>query len=735
MANPKVEIEVELSGAKEVESDLSGVGEATASVANAMGSTNEKLGEGLSGISDSVGVLKEGFGGLKGAVGALGTTGSAGLMGMIGPLAAVTMGAMALYEAFKMVTGAAQLAEERKTAIAAAAGDLQSKLEALAEKGVVLTAKAMREFARADIMAQLEKEKLQTATEKVTGGLKEYWAAVDEGQRLTKEHAKAVKGLAQAEEVMRSAWNEDADTIRGAFDARFKLKAIIDQQAASVIRLKKAETAYYKQLDKSEPFQRKNMEHLKKVEELYVSHEETSVDARKTKAAELIDRVKNLKLMDAEGIMSEDRLSVEKAKIETTELASKALVRKHSEDKKRLGEIVANLEKEVKAFDEAEVVKQLAFARTARAEKALRDKQGAARSQRASQAEARKTKRQAEALKAIAEEARIQQLRIELTKEGDAKLVALANLQRDTAKKMNKKNKRALETAELQHQLTMFQIGEAAKSKEAAADKNRVKRELTAQLNQEQRQLEAKRFANDQSNTFMRSSFADVLAMTDEAYKREEELLISKHRKEEMLARQSGDNVTEMMKRQEHERGSLLAKSMDKRMDAVGEFSDKYGSAFVEAGVGALFFGESFKEATGAILAGLARQAAVQALMETAKGVAALTNPITAPTAGGHFQSAAMFAGAATAAGLGARALGYGGGGGGGAGGASPSGAPQTAPTPQREEATSDAMVFNINFGGAVIYDTKRAAEQALADRIANIMNTPRRGAVRLNRG
>jgi len=40
-------------------------------------------------------------------------------------------------------------------------------------------------------------------------------------------------------------------------------------------------------------------------------------------------------------------------------------------------------------------------------------------------------------------------------------------------------------------------------------------------------------------------------------------------------------------------------------------------------------------------------------------------------------------------------------------------------------------MVFNINFGGAVIYDTQRAAEQALADRITTLQNTRRRGAPR----
>ena len=57
--------------------------------------------------------------------------------------------------------------------------------------------------------------------------------------------------------------------------------------------------------------------------------------------------------------------------------------------------------------------------------------------------------------------------------------------------------------------------------------------------------------------------------------------------------------------------------------------------------------------------------------------------------------------------------------------------APTTAPTPQREQAEQAPMVFNINFGGAVIYDTKRSAEQALADRITSLQNTRRRGAPR----
>ena len=61
----------------------------------------------------------------------------------------------------------------------------------------------------------------------------------------------------------------------------------------------------------------------------------------------------------------------------------------------------------------------------------------------------------------------------------------------------------------------------------------------------------------------------------------------------------------------------------------------------------------------------------------------------------------------------------------------SPLGTPQIAPTREREQAETATTVFNINFGGAVVYDTKRAAEIALADRITTIQNQTRRGAPR----
>ncbi len=110
-------------------------------------------------------------------------------------------------------------------------------------------------------------------------------------------------------------------------------------------------------------------------------------------------------------------------------------------------------------------------------------------------------------------------------------------------------------------------------------------------------------------------------------------------------------------------------------------------------------------------------EATVEALMETAKGTAALfLNPAAAAT---HFKAAAIFGGAAAVAGGLSASIPKGGGGGTNrAQNTSPSGLPQTSSAPARETAQSSQITYNVNFGGAVVYDTKRAAEMALTQRI-----------------
>ncbi len=260
-------------------------------------------------------------------------------------------------------------------------------------------------------------------------------------------------------------------------------------------------------------------------------------------------------------------------------------------------------------------------------------------------------------------ESQLRQLQIKLTKEGDDELLALAKERHDTGLQLAKDNALKRRIVEAQYQLDVQQIEDRAIDREYAR-LEKIDQAAEAQRQKERAQSQADRDAQLNAD-------------------------------KDMLAQAS-------------------------------TYIDMYGQGLAQAGVQALMFGSSFKEAAGEVLKGLAVESGVRALMETAKGFAALL--INPALAGGHFKSAGLYAAAAGAARAGAGALGVGGGGGGGTT-ASPSGAPQVASTPERESAQSEAMVFNINFGGAVIYDTRRAAEVALADRITRLQNAGRRGA------
>ena len=126
-----IEIDVELSGGQDIRQGFDEIGSAGKALTETMGATNEKLGEGLAGVGESVFGLADTFGELKNGIKNVGQVGAKGLIGLLGPIGMVVTAGFALYESFRMISGAAQEAEENQAAMAAAAGDLQSKLEAL----------------------------------------------------------------------------------------------------------------------------------------------------------------------------------------------------------------------------------------------------------------------------------------------------------------------------------------------------------------------------------------------------------------------------------------------------------------------------------------------------------------------------------------------------------------------------------------------------------------------------
>jgi len=138
----------------------------------------------------------------------------------------------------------------------------------------------------------------------------------------------------------------------------------------------------------------------------------------------------------------------------------------------------------------------------------------------------------------------------------------------------------------------------------------------------------------------------------------------------------------------------------------------------------------------GEFLTALGKQAAVESLMFTAKGIGA--SFVDPGAAGGYFAAAATMGAAALLAGYTGAQLSESGGSsysGGSISPESPTGSPQSAPAPERERAESTAMVFNINFGNSTIYDTKRAAQDAMASEILRTLNRQRRGAPRFAMG
>ena len=224
----------------------------------------------------------------------------------------------------------------------------------------------------------------------------------------------------------------------------------------------------------------------------------------------------------------------------------------------------------------------------------------------------------------------------------------------------------------------------------------------------------------------------------DRARENQNQLLMADMRfemaKTELLKSEEAKRQAERDKRQ-----AEILKQIDERtqreqayIDQAGEIADAFGGAFAEASFGALAMGESFKESIAQIIFGLGKQAAVESLISTAKMFSSLAMGDLVGAAN-NLKAATGFAAGAVAAGVAGSALAGGGGGGGGS--ASPSGAPQIAPTPERESAQETSTVFNINFGGAVIYDTKQAAERAMVDRLVGVMNQRNRGARRLNLG
>ena len=700
MAENTIEIEVELVGQQEtlkgldkVKQGAEGIGESFKGVGDLVGKTNQQLGEGLSSVSDAVGGSIEAFSGMSEAIKGVSMTGS-GLLGLLGPIGAVVGAAALAYESFMQLTWAAQETEDMAEAVAAAAGDLQSKLEALAEGGVALAGSELREFTRITLDAQIAKEKLQKSYERL--------------QKPMERELKAQEALAKAQkEVERLS--------KATGSASMGLAAAINEQTRAEQELTIATAELNTKLAGLEARQIAVNNAIAKAAEAQQGYEELTKDALKTKAQELSERQKSLEIMEAERFLQDDLAELSAQKIIAEQEAAKRKLAIEEMTRDQLLNTVSATERLLKTSQEGTQI-ELA---NSRAVMKVYEEQAKKRAATAQAEMARKQTQikmeQALARQQIMAESQLRQLQIKLTQEGTAEQIALARERYDTGLQLAQDDATKRAIVEAQYQLEIKRIKDA----ELDADYARVvkREEMQKQALERSRELA---FSTAEFNAqFIQDETERELAQLKVKYDRELE-----------LAENNEALKTELMRRYGMERMRVEQKASQALMEQARSVISDYGKGFAEAAVGAALFGESFQDSIANVLNALASEAGVKAIMETAYGTAALL--LNRAQASAHFSAAGIFAGAAGLARAGGAALG-GGGGGGGTPSASPSGAPLSAPAPQREQASTEAMTFNINFGGAVIYDTRRAAEQALADRVVETINRPRRGAVRMN--
>ena len=651
MAENTIEIEVELvgqdkalEGLGDIKEGAEGIGETFKGVGDLVGKTNQQMGESLGAVSDAVGSSVTAFTEMGDAVKSV-ASGGAGLTALLGPIGLLTTAIAAGVEAFRQLSGAAQEAENRQAAFGAAAGDLTSKLEALAENGFVPARKELLAYSRANLQAQIQKELMNNEIEKISKTLQ---AEADAQARATKAQQDYNKALQTQYRDARLVFGLSTELTMAQQD----LKQAQEASAKSFENIGKRVEEVNRLISKSA--------------ETYKGFEEQGKEALETKAKELIAQRAALQTLEAQVKIEKeaDRLTAER-NIERAKTADLLKLEKMSRDE--LAAFVTAQKSAVKALNE----EGLKDAQLAKKIAELNKRQAEARAKNSKAIDQQKAAQQAlrEEQMQLVQESQLRQLDIKLTEEGYQQQLAL--------------------------EAERYQLGLAL------AQDNAMQREIV----ERQHDLALK-------------------SIEDQRLQRAQDL----HDKELALVMQQINAEDQAYERQLQKQKQAQAQELKMYQD----FFSQYGKGLAQAAVANVLFGDSFKDSAAAVLKSLAIEAGARSLMELAAGVGALA--LGLPTAAAHFKSSGIFAAASVAAKAGSSLLGAGAGGAATGGAtASPTGAPQVATTPQREEAQSREMTFNLNFGGAVIYDTKEAAKRAMIGDLVRTYNGNNRGMPRFN--
>ena len=757
MAENKVTIDVEVNGAQQAQGQLNNVAQATNAIDQNAKKANKQttqLGETFSSVGTeaqrATGAASRGVLAVQGGLGAandsavtlgramvtLADNGGRGMIAILGPIGAVIATIYTLYEGYQQLSGAAIEYEKIAAVASAVASDLTSKLDELADKGIRLTDAELRNMISSIVGAR---QGIEYMNEQLAESKKVF------ADRIKSERELNILLGNEKEILDRNMWTIEKygkkamTVVKMLFDWRTHQEKVIDASRDFAEAIKE-EQKYIDDLTQSykTKYEISIQEQQRQIK--YTTTHQEAIDLLKAE----IDRVKELNILALEGSDlgdTEKAIAIKKIEIETYEELStwtnktkdqiydEAQARKKNNDatvngikltleqikaKKELGELT---EAEAKRLEE-QAQKQ---AKATDDEKKRLDAEAKAR---ASAFKARQSQ-------LINEQSQINALTIQLEKQGIEEQIALANNTYLTQRKLNKDNKNQLIITELQYRQQLDNIveqdiarqkTEAEKQKQIEIDKIKIFKDRIAQI-----LLLDKEYQKKKKDTADKIDLLDIqLTMSGNA---QQLAMLQKQMDMELAIVEKGSLEAIEIKKRYALEGKKL---QDESIAQLKDFADAQAQSFSASVASAIMNGESIQATLKASLKGLATEALARSLYEGAAGLASLAlGPVGGVPASQHFAASAAFAGVATVAGLAGASI-PSATTGGAQGGASPTGMAQS-PQIQRPEASKqEPLVFNMNFSGSTIYDTKESAKRAMSDEIVKYINEPRRGAPRL---
>ena len=711
MAENKVIIEVEIEGAGNAQKQLDKIENATTSLGDGVKGVGESfkgvgaivsaqggvMGEAFGALGDSVGGLVDGVGEFSEALQSGGKMGITSMLGLLGPISAI-VGAVALaVEAWRQFSGAAKEAEQIEAAVAAAAGDLTSKMEELADKGIKPSNDELRKLIELNTQSRLGLEILNEKNANLT--------------KVYAEQINAKNDLVRVTEKYKNLSDDEKRTLSDLIAANFRVKeaddAVANAQAMLTTEYEKALPA----IQKAQEYQR----NLAMTQDEALDALKSQLEAQKEyndlliETASLSDYEKSVQ-QKAKELEIEQRLAGQRSQ-SVTQIQALTKVIEDENKARQSGDILAL--KEIKNAQEIQALKEAEIKR-------LQD-----------EARARSDAFKARQAQIIGEQSQINALRIQLEKQGVDEQIALAVNTYTTQLALNKNNKNQLIIAELQYQQQLNDISQQEITRQQAEQASLLQAQTEKiRILQEEKDKEIaiqKEKAKTKKDLQDKIDLLDIqLTMAGNA---QQLAMLQKQMDMELAIVEKGSlEAIEIKKRY-----ALAGKDLqDESIAQLKDFADAQAQSFSASVASAIMNGESIQATLKASLKGLATEALARSLYEGAAGLASLAlGPVGGVPASQHFAASAAFAGVATVAGLAGASI-PSATTGGAQGGASPTGMAQS-PQIQRPEASKqEPLVFNMNFSGSTIYDTKESAKRAMSDEIVKYINEPRRGAPRL---